>query len=110
MNAARTRLSALLARERAALLSGRFEALGPLLDAKEALLQQLSAQPERAALTALHAELARNARLLEAALSGLREGRARAEALRATKDGFATYGRDGRSRAPAAAPALRHKA
>ncbi|EYD73146.1 hypothetical protein [Limimaricola hongkongensis] len=110
MSAERRGLAALLAAERAALLSGRFEELGPIRDTKETLWQQLSAQPDMTALTTLAADLARNARLLEAALSGLREGHARAGALRAAQGGFATYGRDGRPRAPAATPALRHKA
>ncbi|MCP1169150.1 hypothetical protein NHG85_11560, partial [Limimaricola sp. ASW11-118] len=61
-------------------------------------------------LAELEGDLAHVARLLEAALAGLREGQARAQALRAARGGFATYDREGRpSTAPASGPTLRHK-
>lgn len=107
------RLAELLATERTALLSGRLADLGPMLDTKKALVETLSTQSQnRGALAAIEADLARNARLYEAALAGLREGEARAAALRRVEGGFATYDRDGRPRPAAtpAAPALRRGA
>ncbi|WPY93679.1 hypothetical protein T8T21_11210 [Limimaricola variabilis] len=109
---AATRLARLLAQERDALLTGDVAALGALIAPKQALLEELSAEPhdpaEARALVELDGALARQARLFEAA----REGRERAEALRAAAGGFATYGQDGRSRPapPAANPALSRKA
>ena len=111
MSPAGQALKALLDAERSALLSGDLEALGPLLRRKEALMDALAARPTgSASLAALDTALARNARLFEAALAGLREGRARAETLRAAGAGFATYDRDGRTRSAPAATAMRHKA
>lgn len=109
------RLATLLAREKAALLSGDFAALGTLVEPKQDLLDALSKPsadtPSLDTIEALERDLAQTARLLEAALAGLRDGRARAEALRAARDGFATYDRDGQSwGAGAATPVLRRRA
>ena len=109
------RLAALLAREKAALMTGDMAELGALVSPKREILEGLEAELSEtgapAALAELERDLAHVARLLEAALAGLREGQARAQALRAAREGFATYDRDGRaSGAPAPGPTLRHKA
>lgn len=91
------RLSRILAEERAALLDGDYPALEPLAARKIALLEEIEAAKGAFPAT-LADDLARNARLIGAALSGLREGTARARALRTAQAGFSTYGRDGRAR------------
>ncbi|PHP28330.1 hypothetical protein [Limimaricola cinnabarinus] len=109
------RLAALLAREKAALLAGDMAELGALVSPKRAVMAELEKELAEtgapAALADLERDLAHVARLLEAALAGLREGQARARALRAARGGFATYDREGRAEAaPAPGRALRHKA
>jgi hypothetical protein len=79
-----TRLDSLLARERAALLSGDLHAVGALAKEKEALAARLeSLGPEAlAAARSLGAAARRNQALLDGALQGIRLAAARLSAWR----------------------------
>lgn len=92
------RLSALLARERAALLSGDLHAVGALAGEKEALAAQLeSLGPEALAATQSLGEAARrNQALLDGALQGIRLAAARLSAYRRLHGAMETYDPQGR--------------
>jgi flagellar biosynthesis/type III secretory pathway chaperone len=92
-----SRLARLLDEERVALLSGDYDRLAGLAARKEALFARL---PEGdPALPGLAAAVARNQRILEAAMRGLAAGR---EAIRdrQTEPPLTTYAADGKTTAP----------
>ncbi|MBW7921855.1 MAG: flagellar protein FlgN [Rubellimicrobium sp.] len=96
--AAVAELENLLARERAALRDGRLDDIGVIGDLKHGAMARLERQPpDPATLAALRALAGRNARLLEAALAGLRDGAARLQAIRAASTGFHSYDGSGRT-------------
>jgi hypothetical protein len=93
-----TRLDSLLARERAALLSGDLHAVGALAKEKEALAARLeSLGPEAlAAARSLGAAARRNQALLDGALQGIRLAAARLSACRRLRRSMETYDPQGR--------------
>ncbi len=90
-------LRAILSRERAALAAGRLADLPALVAEKQVWL---SGQPGggAGALAGLANDLARNQRLIGAALKGVQAARARAEAIRKAAEGTRSYGADGAGR------------
>lgn len=89
-------IAAVLAAERAALLSGAFDQLDGLGSRKEALfaaLRMIPADPVR--LRKIGQDVSRNQILLQAALAGIRAATERMGALRTTMSGFQAYGREG---------------
>ena len=93
-----TQLDSLLARERAALLSGDLHAVGALAEEKEALAARLeSLGPEALAATQSLGEMARrNQALLDGALQGIRLATARLSAYRRLRGTMETYDPQGR--------------
>ncbi|MEM7289506.1 MAG: hypothetical protein AAF412_03885 [Pseudomonadota bacterium] len=97
----KSRILDLLTRERLCLTQGEFDKLPHLADEKARLIDVL--QKGRAQLTAEAVEVirsacARNDRLFEASVAGLAAVRDRLEAIRNVRNGFTTYGGDGRVR------------
>lgn len=92
------RLSSLLTRERAALLSGDLHAVGALAEEKEALVARLETLgPEaRAATQSLGDAARRNQALLDGALQGIRLAAARLSAYRRLRGTMETYDPQGR--------------
>lgn len=90
-------LGALLDRERAALLAGRFDSMAPLLEEKTALCAALDERgiPEREDLERLKQKAARNHALLDGALRGLRQAAGRVATLRQLRHGCDTYDKTG---------------
>lgn len=90
--------------ERAALRSGRFADLAGIALRKTAILPRLAGatRDEMQRLRDLASDLARNQRLIEAALNGVRAARARARAVRAAAQGTKSYAPDGAMRQIAA--------
>ncbi|MGF1445899.1 MAG: hypothetical protein ACFBRM_06815 [Pikeienuella sp.] len=110
--------AALLAKERAQLLTGRFDGLARLAKAKQALLEQLEqaipATPGsptlKRALQSLVAQSRRNERLLAAARAGVAAARRRIKEIAAARTGDVAYRADGSrvvSREDAAGPSTR---
>jgi len=108
----------LLARERADLLAGRFDALGEIAQRKSGLLDALEqaiagahgTPAARRALDSLIQESRRNEGLLGAALTGIRSARRSISAILATRHGDVAYAPDGSritSRADAAGKSSR---
>ncbi|WP_111734725.1 hypothetical protein [Roseovarius amoyensis] len=93
-------LDDLLERERAALLSGRFDHLAPLLDEKARLIDRLNASgvDERATLDGLRHKAIRNQALFDGALQGVRRASDRITGLRQLHHAFETYDETGRRR------------
>lgn len=92
------RLESLLARERAALLSGDLDAVGALAPEKEALaadLGQLGAGA-LASLRRLRGTAQRNQALLDGTLAGIRRASARLSACRRLRGAMDTYDPQGR--------------
>ncbi len=83
----------LLDREKQAILAADFDALGCILAEKEALMPTLSTSPEK--LPGLRDRAARNGRLLEAAMAGLRSAQKRLAILRDVGSSLSTYTKDG---------------
>lgn len=101
---AAARLDRVLAAERQALRSGRYDLLDDLARRKAALVEALGATAEGAALLARALpRLARQQRLLGAARDGLRQAR---EAVTRPPVALRTYGPDG-SAGPATTPGER---
>ena len=92
------RLASLLARERAALLSGDLHAVGALAGEKEALVARLDQLgPEAlAAVRGLGETARRNQALLDGALQGIRLVTARLSAYRRLRGTMETYDPQGR--------------
>ena len=92
-------LHAILSEERAALTGGDFAALASIALRKEELLRRFAVQGpgDLSRLRMLASELARQQRLIEASLAGVRAARVRIAALRAAERGTRSYGRDGSS-------------
>ncbi len=90
-------IHSLLDDEKAALLSARYQALGPLEEAKAELLQQLSlAGPQSGALSGIKAKLEENQGLLSASIAGVAAARKRVEALHNVRQGLSVYDRSGK--------------
>lgn len=86
-----------LDRERAAILSGRFDTLERLVPEKERLADRLARKgADHPELDRLRARAERNARLLEAMRNGLNDARAQLNALRGTTQDLQTYDATGR--------------
>jgi len=106
---------ALLERERALLLEGRFERLETVAEEKSALLDGLEGAMRRVrgtralrtALDALIEDGRRNERLIGAALGGVRTARRSIQAIVATRLGDVAYAADG-SRITSRADAVRN--
>jgi len=91
-------LLALLEEEREALCTARPDLAAALGERKLALVARLERQaPGPSVLAPLRGAARRNARLLAAALAGLREGAGRLQAIRAGAAGFDSYDRAGRA-------------
>lgn len=92
-------LRGVLADERAALTGGDFAALAAIALRMEEILRRIAAPGphDLASLRALASDLARQQRLIEASLAGIRAARVRIAALRAAERGTRSYGRDGSS-------------
>ena len=89
-------LSALLERERDAILSGLFDELPKLAPEKERLLTALPNQsiaPHQ--LRSISAAVSRNQTLLAAAIDGVRAVAERIDTLRQSRKGFESYGPSG---------------
>ena len=86
-------LARILEAERKALLDGRVSDLGGLSEAKVRALAGIAG--DREVILAAKAKLARNARMIEAAISGLRAALDRGGERRAVEAGFSTYKRTG---------------
>ena len=86
-----TDLSDVLTEERRALLSGDFDKLEPFAAAKEAFLTTLERQPD----ARIHALLLQNARLIEAARSGVRQAREQIAEIRNFGRSLGTYNAEG---------------
>lgn len=107
------RVETLLARERAALLSGSLGALEPIAAEKARLIAALATRPGRdpARLARLARQAAQNQALLEAALGGLRRVAARIAAHADAPRGLDTYDAGGtRHSLPAGPPRHEHRA
>lgn len=92
------KLLALFEEERAALCSANLDRVAELGVRKLRLLTALDRQPPGAAeLESIRHAARRNARLLAAALDGLREGAGQARAIRHAASGFNAYDSAGRS-------------
>ncbi len=89
---------ALLEREHACLIRGDLAALAGLAEEKEAQLARLReiGALEPAIVAALRARAARNARLLDAAMQGIRRVSARLNAYRQVRRSIETYDPQGR--------------
>lgn len=97
--------------DRAALLSADFAALSDTAIRNARLIDRLATEVHPAAdLARVSAAVARNTELLAAALAGIRDAMARQAAIAATRDGFATYARDGHRETVGARPAVERKA
>lgn len=92
------KLDALLDAERAALLEGRLENVGSMLEEKSRLIAALDGPGDREELDQLSGKVRRNQQLLEGSLEGVRRVTERLEALRRVRDRFDTYGPDGKRR------------
>ncbi len=93
------RLLALLEEERAALCSANLDRVAELGTRKLHLLSALDRKlPGAAEVETLRHAARRNARLLAAALDGLREGAGRSQAIHHAPAGFNAYDSAGRSR------------
>ncbi|MFB9148524.1 flagellar protein FlgN [Roseovarius ramblicola] len=92
------RLESLLARERAALLSGDLHAVGALAPEKEALAAELGTlgAGALAALRRLGGTARRNQALLDGTLQGIRRAGARLSACRRLRGAMDTYDPQGR--------------
>jgi hypothetical protein len=94
---------ALLDRERALILAGRFDEIGLIAEEKLALLASLEVvmprssgtPPVREALDALISDSRHNERLIDAARRGLKSARRRIAAIVATRRGDVAYASDG---------------
>ncbi len=96
MDDAATRLSALVEAEYAALLSGNFDAMNEIVAEKLAVVGLLEEDPEADSILApLREALARNQRLYDRALEGLRAVTARIGALNRARSSIRTYDRLG---------------
>ncbi|MBZ0229206.1 MAG: hypothetical protein K8F58_12275 [Bauldia sp.] len=93
-------LDDLLERERAALLSGRFDRLAPLLDEKTRLIGRLDASgaDARAGLDGLRDKAIRNQALFDGTLQGIRRAGGRIAALSQLRQAFETYDETGQRR------------
>ena len=99
------RLDGLLDRERHALITGDLRAIEPLLEEKEALLNQIAAQngPARPQIEALQGKALRNQALLDSALRGIRNVASRFATLRRIRKTLETYDEFGQKTALPAA-------
>lgn len=89
-------LRAILARERAALMTGDYAHLNDFAEEKDRLLPQIAAtRPSRDALGDLQRAMAANQALCAAALRGVRSAKARLDALAQVEATLTTYDRDG---------------
>jgi hypothetical protein len=92
---------AMLSKERALILDGRYDDLQAAAEAREARLAPLAQASEstlaalRPQLSALRAAAARNQALLQAALDGVTAARRRVAAVNGARAKLATYGPDG---------------
>lgn len=93
-------LSDLLDLERLALLEGKLDEVGSLLDPKVALIAQVNSrtQADPTAVRALDQKVKRNQRLLGGALEGIRSVADRMARLRRVQTSLETYGADGQRR------------
>ena len=97
MQAETKQLLDLFEAERLALRHGRFEDLGKLGQEKARLATLCgSVITNRDALAEIARRLARNQRLLSAAIAGFSEGTDRVTQIRRASAGFSAYGADGR--------------
>lgn len=101
-----------LEQERLAITSGAYDTLQSLLAAKATLFSLIETNPPRRdQLDLIGRRAARNLRLLDAALRGIRDAADRLAALRSVQTGFDTYGADGRKTVHSAGrPTVEHKA
>ncbi|MBL4813632.1 MAG: flagellar protein FlgN [Rhodobacteraceae bacterium] len=100
LNRLADQIESLLAAERQAILSGAFEELPLLAPRKTELFTQLQnigqiARGDGQRVRRIGAGLARNQRLLAAAISGVREAARRLDLLQRSENGFLTYDRQG---------------
>ncbi|PZX47217.1 hypothetical protein LY56_00512 [Roseinatronobacter thiooxidans] len=111
MTAPTTQLHALLKEEEAAVLSGKYDQLEALAQAKQRAVQALdTATLPRAMLRSLHDRLRRNAALLGAAAQGVQDAKAALAQLRAGQQTH-LYHQDGTSKTmQPIANRLEHKA
>lgn len=95
-NDVRGRLASLLEQEREAMLTGRFDDLGNLIQEKARLISVIEAgNPSPDSLVAIRQDADRNARLLSAALRGFRDASARIKQVRDGTAEFNTYSQSG---------------
>ncbi|MCR8549498.1 flagellar protein FlgN [Salipiger sp. P9] len=90
-------LDSLLDRERAALLEGALDRIGPLTDEKATLIAQLTERPpdDPEAIRPLHLKLRRNQQLFDQALAGIRNVADRLGALRQIRKSMQVYDAQG---------------
>jgi len=84
-------LARTLKADRAAILGGRYQHLAADEDQRAQALADLAAAGDRAALTRFAADLARNQRLLAAALGGLQEARIRQSQAQEARNSLSSY-------------------
>lgn len=90
-------LQSLLEAEKSAILRADYDALGPISEAKENLLGQLSPRAEKAsALRDIRSQIETNQALLQAAIKGVAAAKARVAALQHVRDELGIYDRSGR--------------
>ncbi|MBY6003902.1 flagellar protein FlgN [Salipiger bermudensis] len=91
-------LGRLLAQERACLLAGALDEIGPLMEAKAALISELrEALPEdREALRQMHERMVRNQALFDQSLAGIRNAAERFGAMRRMRCSMDVYDSGGR--------------
>lgn len=90
-------LKTLLNHERDVIRAADFAQLAPLVQRKQELITALSGTPA-SALSGIRKEAERNQRLLEAALRGVGNARARLQQIREGARGFTGYDRHGQAR------------
>lgn len=91
-------LDTLLGREREALVNGKLDQLGELLERKEAIITALNSvtELERESLAHVQDKVARNQELLDSAMEGIRSVAARMAELRKVRRGLDIYDKAGR--------------
>jgi len=105
-------LLSVLDQERQAILAGDTETLAGFDAQKATLAEKLKTGPKNSGeLAAISAALNRNARLLSAAITGVKAARSRLAALAAVRDGLSTYSATGNREIVATRKsAIEHKA
>lgn len=90
-------LEEILEQEKAALLTGHYDVLGPLEQQKEHALGLLNTgNTSKAALSHIHIRISKNQELLKAAISGISVARDRIDALKNVQNSLSVYDHAGK--------------